>query len=211
MLQYILCTVYVYILPYTPRRNIQYNSIQSRIGWKKTKWFLSTYAASFWPMALATFITTVCLATSCELMPVEATVVHRSEKLFLLRSMLWFVRGALASLSAADPAVNPPRASQSRNWLTPDLPSTLFPFHSHCAFIVPAVQAPVGGVVNHLVTVSPVGCPAGLCWCLRSCSVPFTVFSFRHGVFTSHYLVSLSAADLKNTEGRSVIMVFMFL
>lgn len=41
--------------------------------------------------------------------------------------------------------------------------------------------------------------------------MPFTVFSFRHGVFTSHYLVSLSAADLKNTEGRSVIMAFMFL
>lgn len=79
---------------------------------------------------------------------------------------------------AADLPANTHRASKSTKWLRPDLPSTFFSFHSHWAFIVPAVQDPVGGVVNHLVTVLPVGHPAGLCCCLRSGLVPFTAFSF---------------------------------
>lgn len=37
----------------------------------------------------------------------------------------------------------------------PDPSSTSSPFHTYCVFIVPAVKAPVGGVINHHGTVSP--------------------------------------------------------
>lgn len=61
-------------------------------------------AALFWPMALAAFQTTVCLATWCELM---STVVHSSVKLLLLPLMRWCVCAAALLLTCGWPACKP--------------------------------------------------------------------------------------------------------
>lgn len=84
----------------------------------------------------------------------------------------------------------------------PDPSSTSFPFHTYCVFIVPAVKAPVGGVVNHHGPVSPLVklvClgARGCVWCSSRCfhsdtTEPCSGF----GVFTAHYLVSASAKGL---------------